>query len=309
MHMVASMVMSVAHDASFLDRRSFCVASKQWSLPRAHLQRKLMRNEALADELLAIEAIFPGAVQQVAGSDSTYVVRVDRPTTGCLSIEFYLGFDHLYPATRPTVTGISLLGRGHVWSPPDARQHIDSVLKQNDSQEVLFALLSFLQEQLESEEIPREVGQVRDESRSSAATTQWFVGEPIHDRKSIHLGRACRVNTVTDLEAALESVSQDKDLQKATHPCIWACRYPSPAESLQFITEHDDDGETAAGSRLAHLLEVTQAQNVLVVVSRWFGGINLGPRRFHDISTAGRNALEYGGFLRRNVDHATKPAH
>jgi putative IMPACT (imprinted ancient) family translation regulator len=36
---------------------------------------------------------------------------------------------------------------------------------------------------------------------------------------------------------------------------------------------------------------------VLVIVTRWFGGIHLGPDRFKHINQAGRDALEVGGFL------------
>lgn len=51
--------------------------------------------------------------------------------------------------------------------------------------------------------------------------------------------------------------------------------------------DNDDDGEDGAGSRLAHLLQMRNADGVLVVVSRWFGGIELGPKRFaHITSTA-----------------------
>ena len=37
--------------------------------------------------------------------------------------------------------------------------------------------------------------------------------------------------------------------------------------------------------------------HVLVVVTRYFGGIHLGPDRFKHINQAARNALEVGGFL------------
>jgi hypothetical protein len=59
----------------------------------------------------------------------------------------------------------------------------------------------------------------------------------------------------------------------------------------------DDDGESAAGSRIAHLLEILEVENVLVVVSRWYGGILLGADRFKHINQAARDALEVGGFL------------
>lgn len=59
----------------------------------------------------------------------------------------------------------------------------------------------------------------------------------------------------------------------------------------------DDDGETAAGGRLAHLLEILELEDVLVVVSRWYGGTLLGPDRFKLINQAARDALEKAGFL------------
>lgn len=60
----------------------------------------------------------------------------------------------------------------------------------------------------------------------------------------------------------------------------------------------DDDGEAAAGGRLAHLLTLLGAENVLVVVTRWFGGVLLGPERFKHINRAARDALSKGDFIR-----------
>lgn len=40
-----------------------------------------------------------------------------------------------------------------------------------------------------------------------------------------------------------------------------------------------------------------EINNVLLVVTRWFGGTHLGPDRFKHINHAARNALEMGGFL------------
>jgi putative IMPACT (imprinted ancient) family translation regulator len=34
--------------------------------------------------------------------------------------------------------------------------------------------------------------------------------------------------------------------------------------------DNDDDGETAAGSRLLHLMSILDVKNVVVVVSRYF---------------------------------------
>jgi putative IMPACT (imprinted ancient) family translation regulator len=82
------------------------------------------------------------------------------------------------------------------------------------------------------------------------------------------------------------------------------------------VKDNDDDGESAAGSRLAHLLSILSSSssdpqsqsnedklgNVLVIVTRYFGGIHLGPDRFKHINQAARDALEVGGFLQLEDD-------
>jgi len=63
------------------------------------------------------------------------------------------------------------------------------------------------------------------------------------------------------------------------------------------LADYDDDGETQAGARLKHLLEILEVENVLVVVSRWYGGTLLGADRFKHINQAARDALELAGLL------------
>ena len=77
-------------------------------------------------------------------------------------------------------------------------------------------------------------------------------------------------------------------LNMLRHEATWNAR---------LMTDYDDDGETQAGARLKHLLEILELENVLVVVSRWYGGTHLGPDRFKLINQAARDALELGGFL------------
>ena len=42
----------------------------------------------------------------------------------------------------------------------------------------------------------------------------------------------------------------------------------------------DDDGEDAAGGRVLKVMQMMGCEGVLVVVSRWYGGVKLGPARF-----------------------------
>ncbi|KAG1752445.1 uncharacterized protein EDB91DRAFT_1102605 [Suillus paluster] len=118
--------------------------------------------------------------------------------------------------------------------------------------------------------------------------------EPIVDRKSVFIGRACRISHPSQVPLILNNIMSDRHVSRAAHPIInaWRCQVGSVLHQ-----DNDDDGETAAGSRLAHLLSILEINNVLVVVTRWFGGIHLGPDRFKHINHAARNALELGGFL------------
>ncbi|KAF8450218.1 UPF0029-domain-containing protein [Boletus edulis BED1] len=118
--------------------------------------------------------------------------------------------------------------------------------------------------------------------------------DPIVDRKSVFVGRACQISDPSQVPLILNHLISDRHIARAAHPIInaWRCQVGNVLHQ-----DNDDDGETAAGNRLAHLLSILEINNVLVVVTRWFGGIHLGPDRFKHINHAARNALEMGGFL------------
>ena len=66
---------------------------------------------------------------------------------------------------------------------------------------------------------------------------------------------------------------------------------------MVIVQDSDDDGETAAGGRLLHLMQLMDVWNVVVVVTRWYGGVKLGPERFRCINAVAREALVKAGFL------------
>jgi putative IMPACT (imprinted ancient) family translation regulator len=103
-------------------------------------------------------------------------------------------------------------------------------------------------------------------------------------------------------------LASDKKVASATHNIsAWRIRQQkkptskdnnnnTPGEMI--IQDCDDDGETAAGGRLLHLMQLMDVWDVVVVVTRWYGGIHLGPDRFRIINAVGRDALVRGGFGR-----------
>ncbi|KAF8165721.1 ribosomal protein S5 domain 2-type protein [Crassisporium funariophilum] len=121
-----------------------------------------------------------------------------------------------------------------------------------------------------------------------------YVAEPITDRKSAFVGRACRISHASEVPLILSHLMSDRRISRAAHPIInaWRCQLDGVLHQ-----DNDDDGESAAGGRLAHLLQILEVNDVLVIVTRYFGGIHLGPDRFKHINQAARNALELGGFL------------
>lgn len=168
--------------------------------------------QALEDELTAIDSIYPEAIEKSSGSDSTYVVKV--PDT---NVEFYLTFDHEYPATSPRVSSASAIDKSV----------LESLLRDNIGEEVLFPLISAIQEQVADASAANELHDKTEAEESTLnpetdyEAVQWTIGEAVHDRKSVMLGRACRVTTQDELDIALASIDHDKRLQKATHPRIW----------------------------------------------------------------------------------------
>ncbi|KIM74993.1 hypothetical protein PILCRDRAFT_79509 [Piloderma croceum F 1598] len=123
---------------------------------------------------------------------------------------------------------------------------------------------------------------------------QIIESEPITDRKSTFVGRACQISHPSQVPLILSHLMSDRRISRAAHPTIHAYRCQVGTLLHQ---DNDDNGETAAGGRLAHLLQILEVSNCLVIVTRYFGGIHLGPDRFKHINQAARNALEIGGFL------------
>ena len=53
-----------------------------------------------------------------------------------------------------------------------------------------------------------------------------------------------------------------------------------------------------------HLMQLMDVWNVVVVVTRWYGGTKLGPDRFRIINSVARDALVKGGFVKTEDNKA-----
>lgn len=128
----------------------------------------------------------------------------------------------------------------------------------------------------------------------------WTIAAPITEKKSIFLARVARVSSPTQAKSYVTHLlATDKKAARATHNITaWRIRGPNDTS----YQDCDDDGETAAGGRMLHLMQLMDVWDVMVVVTRWYGGVLLGPDRFRIINTAAREALVLGGFVKEVKD-------
>lgn len=122
-----------------------------------------------------------------------------------------------------------------------------------------------------------------------------FHSTALVERKSTFIAHICEVRTIEQVREFRNSVLADKRYGRATHN-IFAYRFTCPITGVVF-NDCDDDGENAAGARLAEMLRLMSLRRgTAIIVSRWFGGTLLGPDRFKLINNTARHLLEEQGF-------------
>lgn len=129
-------------------------------------------------------------------------------------------------------------------------------------------------------------------------------GESVIDRKSVFQGHCAAIHRIEHVDILLSKLKENKKIENAFHN-MWAYRIDKSdskarvaGKSASILQDCDDDGEQAAGGRLLTLLQILNVVNVMVVVTRWYGGIQLGPARFKHINNAARDSLVKGGFVK-----------
>jgi hypothetical protein len=130
------------------------------------------------------------------------------------------------------------------------------------------------------------------------------VGEVISDRGSTFQAHAIKIYSLLEMNKYLSYLKTNNKILKATHNIV-AYRFQEKTNNKnnkikKIISEindntltqgFDDDGEDDAGIRLLGILQKMKITNVLVVVSRWFGGTLLGNDRFKHINDSAKNLL------------------
>ncbi len=110
----------------------------------------------------------------------------------------------------------------------------------------------------------------------------------ITDRRSVYAVSVGRVETREDIKAFLKKTKKLKNHHKATHHS-WATRI---ARDGVMYESKNDDGETGAGQVILRILQKKNVVNIVVCVTRWYGGIKLEADRFKHVQNATLFALE-----------------
>jgi len=118
-------------------------------------------------------------------------------------------------------------------------------------------------------------------------------GETITLKKSTFQGHAAIVYTLDEMKAVLRKLKENRKVAQATHNIV-AYRLTGVNET-SFIQDYADDGEVNAGGRMLRLLQIMDVKNIVVVVTRWYGGVLLGPDRFRLINNTAREVIIASG--------------
>jgi len=107
----------------------------------------------------------------------------------------------------------------------------------------------------------------------------------ISDRGSKYAVSGGPCHSTEEAKACIKELCRKKKFASATHN-TWA-----------FITGgqvvKNDDGEAGAGLVIARMLRREDLQDHIIVVTRWFGGKQLGGDRFRHVQTAVRYYLDH----------------
>lgn len=130
---------------------------------------------------------------------------------------------------------------------------------------------------------------------SSLPPPPWTLSETLTENRSTFIAHVAPISSPAQARLYLQQLlASDRRIRAATHNITaWRVR-GAGGTSFQ---DCDDDGETAAGGRLLHLMQVMEVWDAMVVVTRWYGGVKLGPRRFAVINSVARDGFVRAGLV------------
>lgn len=237
----------------------------------------------LDDEISAIDAIFPGSVLKATSRIYDFVI----PEYEALTVQ--LSFPSEYPDDIPNVIQVFSKDPKRYADVNYIERSVTSILLQiwMKGEVCIFELFTELQAFLEKDGAEREAYEAEQRAQEIVQKQQhqqlqlqqakqyelefeednheankagidplegWIQSEPIIDRGSTFIAFVRPVNSVEEARDYLDILTTDRKIARAAHNISsWRVK---KSDGVQF-QDCDDDGETAAGSRLLHLLTVS----------------------------------------------------
>lgn len=116
----------------------------------------------------------------------------------------------------------------------------------------------------------------------------WSTSAPITSKSSRFVAHAIEISTSSEASTALSRLlASNPELREASHN-ITAYRIQT---DKGLVESCEDDGESGGGRHLLGLLQADNNTNVFLLVTRWYGGIMLGPDRWRIMTEVSRDAL------------------
>jgi hypothetical protein len=150
------------------------------------------------------------------------------------------------------------------------------------------------------EELNEEEDDLDNETQEQIDKLNIVHGEIFVEKKSRFVAHVANVHTLDQVNLFIRFLKRDKRIAEATHNIV-AYRFEKQNKhSGEILIEEnrDDDGEFGAGDPLLFLLQRANAMNVCVVVTRWYGGIQLGPDRFRIILNVAKELLQREEYIK-----------
>jgi hypothetical protein len=147
----------------------------------------------------------------------------------------------------------------------------------------------------ETKQVPNP-GMQREEVKSD-----WAVSTSVTSKQSSFIARSIAISSPSEAKAAIARLlSNNKALQEADHNITaWRVR----TDSGRVVEESNDDGESGGGRHILQIMQSDDIVGMLLVVTRWYGGIMLGPDRWRIMSQVSRDALSQRHRVTGNIDH------
>ncbi|KAF2021213.1 impact family protein, partial [Aaosphaeria arxii CBS 175.79] len=258
-------------------------------------------NDAILDELTTINSIYEEGTLTPISTNNEPSLLFSLRLPSLPSVTLRLEFPPDYPDAPPSILGTQSVGDD---LPKGVGKQVVDVVRDvlaatyRPGEACIFDLLEEVREAIEKAEEqgtlhlhdePAAAQHGADDTSNISTSTPfqsedlgpeppWTIALPITEKKSIFLARVAPVSSPAQAKSYVHHLlSTDKKAARATHNMTaWRIRGPNDTS----YQDCDDDGETAAGGRMLHLMQLMDVWDVMVVVTRWYGGVQLGPDRF-----------------------------